>query len=353
MDPLALAALQERAAEAAPQARDDVPMVPGLVMHLDGDMVCYSCAGNDDTTPGEARMNALALIEKLRARSGAENTVVHMTAPGSHKGERYLVATVKPYQGQRSGSRRPKNHAYLQDWLMGYTGPAFRIKVWKTREADDGIAACAYHAARTPGVGYIVIATADKDMRMLPGLHIDWKSHKLVRVMPGDFEIYGEPNDKGERKLYGTKFFWMQMLMGDTADNIPGLPKYCAKDARGNDCFKPMGEKTAEKFLERCKNNAAAFSEVYGLYCEYYKTKHIDDHSDDVQISYYQADQMFCEQAALLWMRTDTNATINNFCTHKGPGCISEAFPDELRVAAAMLIKRVEKLRNEASALSS
>lgn len=323
-------------------------MVPGLVMHLDGDMVCYSCAGNDDTTPGEARMNALALIEKLRARSGAENTVVHMTAPGSHKGERYLVATVKPYQGQRTNSRRPKNHGYLQDWLMQYTGDAFRVKTWKTREADDGIAVCAYHATTTP-LGYIVIATADKDMRMLPGLHIDWKTHKLVRVMPGDFEVYGEPEGDKPAKLYGSKWFWMQMLMGDAADNIPGLPKYCAKDAKGNDCLKPMGEKTAEKFLERCKNNAAAFAEVYGLYQEYYCSQDIGG----IPAHPIYADNMFCEQAALLWMRTDNTATINNFATHKGPGCISEAFPDELRVAAAMLVKRVERLRDEANKLSA
>lgn len=332
-------------------------MVPGLVMHLDGDMVCYSCAGNDDTSPGEARMNALSLIEKLRSRSGAETVVVHMTAPGSHKGERYLIATVKPYQGQRTNSRRPKNHGYLQDWLMAFEGPQFRVKTWKTREADDGIAACAYHAITAPGVGYIVIATADKDMRMLPGLHIDWKSHKLVRVMPGDFEVYGEPNDKNERKLYGTKWFWMQMLMGDTADNIPGLPKYRAKDARDKDCLKPMGEKTAEKFLERCRNNAAAFAEVYGLYQEYYAfpnfPQDIDTEEYEQQIAkqYKLADSMFCEQAALLWMRTDTTATISNFATHKGPGCISEGFPDELRVAAAMLVKRVEKQRSEDQAL--
>jgi len=347
MTPEALAALQGKAAEAAPQVREDVPMVPGLVMHLDGDMVCYSCAGNDDTSPGEARMNALALIEKLRSRSGAENTVVHMTAPGSHKGERYLVATVKPYQGQRSNSRRPKNHGYLQDWLMQYEGPAFKVKTWKTREADDGIAACAYHAARSPGVGYIVIATADKDMRMLPGLHIDWKTHKLVRVMPGDFEVYGSPEGDKPAKLYGSKWFWMQMLMGDAADNIPGLPKYCTTDSKGMPCLKPMGEKTAEKFLERCKNNAAAFAEVYGLYQEYY-TSGEGEHFD-----FQYADARFCEQAALLWMRTDNTATINNFVTHKGPGCISEAFPDELRVAAAMLVKRVEKLRNETNELSA
>ena len=350
MTPEALAALQGRAAEAAPQVRENVAMVPGLVMHLDGDMVCYSCAGNDDTTPGEARMNALALIEKMRARSGAENTVVHMTAPGCHKGERYLIATVKPYQGQRSGSRRPKNHGYLQDWLMGYEGGAFKVKNWKSREADDGIAVCAYHASRQEKPGYIVIATADKDMRMLPGLHIDWKTHKLVRVMPGDFEVYGEAEGDKPAKLYGSKWFWMQMLMGDAADNIPGLPKYCTTDSKGKDCLKPMGEKTAEKFLERCKSNAAAFAEVYGLYQEYYEYEATG--SQPSCGPYKLADDMFCEQAALLWMRTDNAAAINNFATHRGPGCISEAFPDELRVAAAMLVKRVEKLRNEADALS-
>lgn len=349
MTPEQLAALQGKAAQAAPQVRENPPMVPGLVMHLDGDMVCYSCAGNDDTTPGEARMNALALIEKLRVRSGAESVVVHMTAPGCHKGERYLVATVKPYQGQRSGSRRPKNHGYLQDWLIQFTGTQFRVKLWKTREADDGIAVCAYHAAGSPGPGYIVIATADKDMRMLPGLHIDWKTHKLVRVMPGDFAVYGEPDGDKPAKLYGSKWFWMQMLMGDAADNIPGLPKYCTTDSKGKPCLKPMGEKTAEKFLERCTNNAAAFAEVYGLYCDYYG----EPVSDSVRLDLRQADAMFCEQAALLWMRTDKDAAVNNFCNHKGFGCISEAFPDELRVAATMLVKRVEKQRNEANKLSA
>jgi DNA polymerase-1 len=294
-------------------------------------------------------MNALALIEKMRARSGAENTVVHMTTPGCHKGERYLIATVKPYQGQRSGSRRPKNHGYLQEWLMGYEGDAFKVKNWKTREADDGIAVCAYHAAKQAAPGYIVIATADKDMRMLPGLHIDWKTHKLVRVMPGDFEVYGEPEGDKPAKLYGSKWFWMQMLMGDAADNIPGLPKYCTTDSKGNECLKPMGEKTAEKFLERVKCNAGAFAEVYGLYQEYYG----GNWPGALVGGPRAADDAFCEQAALLWMRTDNAASINNFATHTGPGCISEAFPDELRVAAAMLVKRVEKLRNEANALSA
>lgn len=331
------------AASAAPQVREMPDLVPGLVLHVDGDMICYSCAGNDECAPGKARQNAIDKIESLRLHSGAEKVVVHMTTPGCHKGERYLIATVKPYQGQRTSGRRPKNHGYLQDWLLGYTGEHFRVKSWATREADDGIGVCSHHAAGQPGCGYIAIATKDKDMRMLPGLHVDWDTYELVRVMPGDFEVWNQPEDGFKLKLFGTKWFWMQMLHGDTVDNIPGLPGYVTQNAKGETVVKPMGEKTAEKFLENKKTNEAAFAEVYGLYCEYY---------EHMGFTFEEADDRFCEQAALLWMRTDQHAAIDNFAKHRGHGRIDVAFPDELRVAAGRMVLRVEKLRAENTALA-
>lgn len=319
-----------RAAEAAPVVREVPPVVPGLAIHVDGDMICYECAGNEEVTPGEARQRALNKIGQLQARSGAETVNVHLTAPGCHKGERYLIATVKGYQSARSGKGKPKNHGYLQDWLSGYVGPAFKVKAWNDREADDGIAACAYYAiGKAPG--RIVIATADKDMRMLPGLHVDWKTGELITVAPGAYDVVGPVNGK----QYGTKWFWLQMLQGDAADTIPGLPSYI-----DNGKPKLLGEKTAEKLLAGCRDNHQAFTEVYGLYCEYYE--HLGFTQDE-------ADDRFCEQAALLWMRTDLKASVDNFMRHEGPGCISGSFPNELRVAATRMKKRVEALRAEAN----
>jgi len=338
--------LQALAEAETPQVREIPLLVPGLVMHLDGDMICYHCAGGDDMEPGRARIIAAAFIEKLRIYSGAETVVVHMTAPHCHKGERYLIATVKPYQGNRAGSKKPKNHGYLQDWLMSYDGPHFRVKSWASREADDGIAACAYHAAGSSGPGHIVIATADKDMRMLPGLHIDWKTQELIRVPLGAYDVVGKQNGK----QYGTKWFWLQMLQGDAADNIPGLPKYYTTDAKGKPAFKLMGEKTAEKFLAGKSSNEAAFAEVYGLYQEYYLNARPElelSRSERASL----ADDRFVEQAALLWMRSDGTASIDNFVRHQGHGCISTAFPDELRSAANKLVNRVKGLRDEADAL--
>ena len=323
-----------RAADAAPVIREMPALVPGLAVHVDGDMICYECAGNDDVTPGEARQRALNKIESLRLRSGAETVNVHMTAKGCSKAERYLIATVKPYQGSRKG-HKPKNHDYLENWLSTYTGPAFKVKSWNDREADDGIAACAYYALTTK-LGYIVIATADKDMRMLPGLHIDWRSGELIAVPPGSYDVVGPFNGK----QYGTKWFWLQMLQGDAADNIPGLPGYV--DEKGK--VKLLGEKTAEKLLSSCKDDHQAFTEVYGLYCEYYE--HLGFTQDE-------ADDRFCEQAGLLWMRTDLKAALDNFARHEGPGCVSGSFPNELRVAAGRMCQRVRRLRAEANELSA
>lgn len=314
-------------AEANPMTVADVPMVPNLTVHVDGDYLAYYAAGNDDTTPGEARLNALNLLDYFRGRIGAERAVVHLTAPNSHKGERYLVATVKPYQGHRSGSRKPKNHGYLQDWLLGYTGDAFHSKVWATREADDGIGACSHYAVGTTP-GYAGIATADKDMRMLPGVHINWRNGAVTRVNPGDYEVIGE-----DGKLYGTKWFLLQMLQGDTADHIPGLEqRKLLKPDGGFHRFEKVGEKTAEKILAGTSNLTEGVARVWQEYLNGY-------HSEE-----FAADR-FAEQASLLWMRCDNAASVIDFATHAGHSKLP--LPNEVMRAAERLAERVTNARQE------
>lgn len=315
------------------------PKVPGLVVHIDGDMLCYFCAGDKETPPGEARRRVLARIEKFKQACGAEKAIVHLTNPAGNKGERALIATVKPYQGQRQGSEKPKNHGFLQEFLRDYQGPAFLSKMWANREADDGMCFCAYHAARSgKGLGYIAIATQDKDMRMFPGLHIDWISFDTLMVEDGCF---AKTNNSG--KLFGYKWFFMQMLMGDTADHIPGLPEYPTTNAKGLPVLKKMGEKTAEKFLEKCTTTQQAFDEVYGLYLEYY--------AEHLGLGYEEADDRFVEQAALLWMRSGKNAEVDDLFSHEG---LDVSWPTALADAARFrLLHRVRTKRNALNALSS
>lgn len=318
------------AAADAPHKQEMVALTPGLQVHVDGDYLAYYASGNDDTEAGQARENAINLIEYFRGRVGAETVIVHNTAPHCHKGERYLIATTKPYQGQRTSGRKPKNHGYLQDWLMGYTGPVFTAKNWATREADDGIGACAHFAVgRSPGRAGI--ATADKDMRMLPGLHITWKTGQVTRVEPGDFDVIGE-----DGKQYGLKWFWFQMLMGDAADNCPGLEQYKLTNPDGSfKRFAKVGEKTAEQLLADTTSSDEAGARVLSLYLGGYNSSRE-----------YALDR-FVEQAALLWMRLGNDAAVADFAHHSGHSRINGFFTPEVWAAVERLETRVKVARDE------
>lgn len=277
--------LQDAAAAAAEQsptnARPVPAVVPGRVLHFDGDLLCYWAGGNEDTTVSESRNRAAGRILAMQELTGSESTIIHMTADSSTKGDRRIIATVKPYQAQRKSSRKPQNWGYLREWLQDQS--RWRSKVWATREADDGMALCAHDACRK-GQPLIAVGSGDKDMRMFPGVHIDWQTFDVTEVPYGTFELIGTNG-----KLYGYKWFFQQMLQGDTADNIPGLPEYNGKK---------VGEVTAEKLLADCRHVEAAWLRVSECY-------------EDCYGSDWRA--MFIEQAMLLWLRTDNAGSIHDF----------------------------------------
>lgn len=280
MQPAWMQQAADQAATAEPVHAAAPEIVPGRVLHIDGDMIAYWAGGNEDTSVETSRRIALTKVDAMREQSGAEKVIMHLTAESSSKADRYIIATVKPYQGQRKSGRKPHNWQYLRTYLETYTGDAFKVKLWATREADDGMALMAYQAQ-----GEQVICTKDKDMRMLPGLHMDWDTMALHFVARGAY-------DGGivDGKQYGTKWFWLQMLQGDTADNIPGLPYFVV-----NGKLKQCGEKTAVKLLDCATNDTEAYEIVQGLYHSYYEDKWA---------------AMFIEQALLLWLRCDFNASL-------------------------------------------
>lgn len=268
----------EAAALASPVVRDLPEPVAGRVLHIDGDYLAYYCSGKDETLSGQARRNLLDRIETTRVMAGCDSVVVHLSSPGCTKAHRFIIATVKPYQGQRTGTR-PKNWQYLREFMTHYEGHAFKTKTWATREADDGMA---FNAYKNP----IVISTRDKDMRMLPGKHVSWESYALIDVPIGCFSVVG-----CDGLQYGHKWFWLQMLQGDTADNIPGLERFVQNGKEIK-----IGDATAAKFLATSTDNLSAYLTVKALYRSYYS-----DWADRI-----------AEQAGLLWLRTDAAASIGN-----------------------------------------
>ncbi len=258
-------------------------VVPGRVCNIDGDYLAYFAAGGENMATGIARQVARDRIEKFRIMTGSERARVHLSAGDCDKGLRYLIAKETPYQEQRSGGKKPKNWLAVREFLETYEGDLCEIKKWRTREADDGAAYC----CETLSNGLDAVASKDKDWRMFAGLHCDWDSFQLTQVNPGDFLVMGPKPKKGdEQKVFGHYFFWWQMLRGDTADHIPGI--------RG------CGEETATAYLDGCASNADAFTVVAHVYIQ--KRQRQKDWAD-----------YFCEQAALLWMRTDRHASLLDF----------------------------------------
>lgn len=251
-----------------------------VVAHVDGDYMAYFAAGSDECSAGEARRNVLSRLSKLRSVSGAAKVVMHLTHGASAKGERYLIAETQPYQAQRAGGRRPRNWEFLREWMETYEGDAYTPKIWTTREADDGIAHVCTEVAKHRGINHVV-HSADKDMRMFCGTHVSWKDFTITEVPLGAYDIIGADGEQ-----YGHKWFWMQMLTGDAADHIPGLPR--------------VGPKTAEAALAGTSSNEDAARVVRGLYSE----KLGEDY-----------EPYFVEQAMLLWMRTDRHALPRDFLT--------------------------------------
>jgi hypothetical protein len=257
-------------AASAPQALNG--KIDELLVDADG--ICYFCAGSATTTPGQALINVQEKLKAVEAVAGQRATLI-ATGEASPKGNRYTIATVKPYQGNRGKSPKPKNWAFLRKrMLAGEFGR--KLEVEEYAEADDR---CASRAGPRTALHY-----QDKDFRMMPGWHVTWKNYALVYVPEDCWELVHDG------MVYGEKWFWLQMLQGDPADHIPGVPKLF-----GQLC----GDTRAAKYLAG-KGPQETRDAVLAAYVEFYGDK---------------AWAMMLEQAQLLWMRknpADDMDVVNN-----------------------------------------
>lgn len=312
-----LAAAVAAAAGANPMPMTDLPsLVPGRVLHVDGDYLAYFMAGNAETDVGTARRNALQRIINFKDMCGADKCLLHLTAPGSTKADRYLIASVKPYQGKRSGEK-PKNWAALRDFLESYQGKEFKPYIWGDREADDGMALLMNHAKDRE---LAVSCTRDKDMRQYSGLHLGWMDYMLVDVPAGAFRHVDHAG-----LLYGHAWLWQQSLQGDSVDDIPGLPKYL----KANGKYGLMGEKTAASFLESATCDEEAFQVVAKLY-------------GGKWLGLW--GEMLAEQLMLLWLRKDPKASMLNFLDHLDLDRSTDNYA-ELCAGAKLIVSRVQQAK--------
>jgi len=270
------------------------PITPGRVLQYDTDFGCYECAFLDETVEENFR-HLKKHIEIKKNLAGAERVNLHLTL--GLKGGRNEIATVKPYQEQRSGKNEDiKVRARLLRCLLAnYKTDTITPVPNLYTEADDTLT-----AYQLQDIENSVIMSGDKDLWMVDGLHCDQKDGRMYRVEGYGKTDYREVgNVKPKLVGEGTSWFWHQMLMGDTVDNIPGLPKLSGrlcneylplKKHNPNRKALPCGEAKAVAILKDVDSNRFALRRVYDAYHDYYGTVE-------------STKEMLIEQAFLLWMR--------------------------------------------------
>lgn len=294
---------QELGSKAAESDNLSRPVIAGRILQLDADFGCYFCAKVDEHVNENFR-NLLNLIDTNRQMAGAEFVNVHVTL--GLKGGRNEIATVKPYQDKRGVNRdlalTARVHE-LRSMLANYKTNIVKPVVNLFQEADDSLT---QHQCKLISEGkeeLTVIMSGDKDLWMVEGLHCDGDSGRIWRVKGyGKTEYRNVGNVKPKLVGEGTSWFWHQMIMGDTADTIPGLPFLSGRLANiyvptkgkpnPNRPAIACGEAKAVAMLTGVTSDKVAFQRVYEAYRDYYGAT---------------TDEMFYEQAFMLWMRRTGN----------------------------------------------
>ena len=261
--------LDELGAQLAPPAPSDT------VLLLDADQMIYKAASTvKRLDTAIRRFYQLVLEEKFYTNS--KEVRAYITPSDNFKCGRFLLPTVKPYQGQRATREEIPLKAPLKAHLIAnayeYAQQGIEIIFDYQAEADDCIIADSL-AFGDRGL----VSSFDKDMNLCRGPK--WNP-ELGTVDTID-DAYGWIEyDKSRGKVvgHGLAFFFAQCLMGDSADNVAGLTKYKGKN---------IGPAGAYEFLKDCTTEKEAANKVVAAYAE--------------------INQNFLAEAECLWLRRSSD----------------------------------------------
>lgn len=134
-------------------------------------------------------------VNKLLQKFDTDRARVFLTGDGNF---REGIATTKPYKGTRQGAR-----PYYFSTIRQYLTDHYDAETVTGYEADDEVS-----IQQTMDDTPTIIVSNDKDLKNTPGYLYSSMKDELYYVTPE----------------YAEHHFWYQMVIGDTVDNIPGIP---------------------------------------------------------------------------------------------------------------------------------
>ena len=200
---------------------------------IDGDVLLYmSIWGQETLEDGKKKFKSI--FEDITNSLFTEDYVMAMGGPDNFRLDLYV--DYKASKGRvKSKSTKPDWFDDLKSWTVeAYDGCILSdnceaddmIRVWALELDNAGIQRC--------------VVTVDKDLDCIPGNHYNPRTKAIYQIT----------------KEWADYFYWKQLLMGDSVDNIPGI--------------KGIGPKKAEKILEGLTGHAEWKVAVFNAYHEAY-----------------------------------------------------------------------------------
>lgn len=165
---------------------------------VDGDSICFICGWSTifkawDTDYNRVVLNVNNLVSKILINTKAKE---YLGFVGEGRGFRKVL--FPDYKSNRDGVIYPPYLKEIKQHLVDYWN---FIRVSKF-EPDDAVSILKKRDSE------IIIAAIDKDILYnIPGTHYNYKTHEWVTTNKIDADLT----------------FWKSMIIGDTADGIPGL----------------------------------------------------------------------------------------------------------------------------------
>ena len=135
------------------------------------------------------------MMAEIMRNTDATEYNLYLTGKGNFRDD---VAKQQKYKENRKDKKKPDYFEAIRTYAI----EKWNAIVSEGEEADDMIG---YNQTKDT-----IICTIDKDLDMIPGKH-----YHIVKK-----RRYSVSESKAD------EFFWLQMIMGDATDNIPGLKGY-------------------------------------------------------------------------------------------------------------------------------
>jgi hypothetical protein len=178
---------------------------------------------------------------------------------------RDTTAKLRPYKENRRDKEKPVHFEAARNFLIN----KWNATVIDGCEADDmcGILATACEADAEP----FIIASVDKDLKSIPGLHYNYDKRLWYSISVREAETW----------------FWVQALAGDSTDCIPGLDR--------------VGEVGAKKILGKARSYKSQYAKARAAYRKAFDKDRKT--TNQKYAGYKTADELLIEQATLVHMQ--------------------------------------------------